>query len=182
MSKPLTKIFLIVPALFGGVGCSFGTAERAEQGSATAQFNLGAMYHDGRGVPQDYQTAVKWYRLAAAQINASAQSNLGVIYHDGRGVPQDYQAAVKWFKLAAEQGDWASRFHLGRMYHKGQGVSQDYIYAHMWTNLAVTNGFNDAAETRDIIEKKMTSAQIAKAQRLAAECARKKYKGCETKY
>ena len=25
------------------------------------------MYAEGKGVPQDYQEAVKWYRLAAAQ-------------------------------------------------------------------------------------------------------------------
>ncbi|MCH8098520.1 MAG: sel1 repeat family protein [Proteobacteria bacterium] len=37
----------------------------AEQGDAEAQFNLGLMYYKGRGVPQDYAEAVKWYRLAA---------------------------------------------------------------------------------------------------------------------
>ena len=39
----------------------------AEQGDAQAQFTLGAMYYNGRGVPQDYKQAVKWYRLAAEQ-------------------------------------------------------------------------------------------------------------------
>ena len=37
----------------------------AEQGDADAQYNLGLMYENRRGVPQDYKTAVKWYRLAA---------------------------------------------------------------------------------------------------------------------
>ncbi len=37
----------------------------AEQGNASAQFNLGFMYNKGQGVPQDYTEAVKWYRLAA---------------------------------------------------------------------------------------------------------------------
>ena len=35
----------------------------AEQGDADAQFNLGVMYHNGRGVMQDYKEAVEWYRL-----------------------------------------------------------------------------------------------------------------------
>jgi len=39
----------------------------AEQGYYNAQNNLGVMYDSGRGVPQDYKTAVKWYRLAAEQ-------------------------------------------------------------------------------------------------------------------
>ena len=50
----------------------FATALRewtplAKQGDADAQFNLGLMYDKGQGVPQDYKTAVKWYRLAAEQ-------------------------------------------------------------------------------------------------------------------
>jgi TPR repeat protein len=39
----------------------------AEQRDASAQYNLGVMYENGQGVPQDYKTAVKWYRLAAEQ-------------------------------------------------------------------------------------------------------------------
>ena len=50
----------------------FATALRewtplAKQGDAFAQFNLGLMYDNGQGVPQDYKTAVKWYKLAAEQ-------------------------------------------------------------------------------------------------------------------
>ena len=44
----------------------------AEQGDATAQFDLGFMYENGKGVPQDYAEATKWYRKAAAQGNAEA--------------------------------------------------------------------------------------------------------------
>ncbi len=39
----------------------------AEQGSAAAQYNLGYMYDNGLGVPQDYAEAVKWHRKAAEQ-------------------------------------------------------------------------------------------------------------------
>ncbi len=35
----------------------------AEQGYATAQFELGIMYGRGEGVPVDYREAVKWYRI-----------------------------------------------------------------------------------------------------------------------
>ena len=67
----------------------------AEQGDATAQYNLGLMYFAGKGVLQDYKEAVKWYRLAAEQGDADAQSNLGVMYVTGEGVPQAYDEAVK---------------------------------------------------------------------------------------
>ena len=53
---------------------------------------------------QDYQEAVRWYRLAAEQGFASAQSNLGVMYDHGQGVPKDYVLAHMWMNLAAAKG------------------------------------------------------------------------------
>jgi TPR repeat protein len=80
----------------------------AEQGEATAQFNLGVAYDNGQGVPQDYAEAVRWYRLAAEQGEATAQRNLGSIYYTGQGVPQDYVQAHMWLNLAASRESGAS--------------------------------------------------------------------------
>ena len=77
----------------------------AEQGEAVAQYNLGVMYDNGYGVPQDYKEAVKWYRLAAEQGEAVAQYNLGLMYANGRGVPQDAPTAYMWFNIAAASGN-----------------------------------------------------------------------------
>jgi hypothetical protein len=77
----------------------------AEQGDAEAHTNLGIMYENGQGVPQDYAAAVNWYRWAAQQGLARAQINLGVMYDKGRGVPQDFVVAHMWFNLAATSGD-----------------------------------------------------------------------------
>ena len=136
------------------------------------------MYNNGRGVPQDDKTAVKWWTLAAEQGDASAQNNLGVMYNNGRGVPQDGKTAVKWYTLAAEQGYATAQFNLGNMYRLGTGVIQDKVYAHMWANLAGSNGSKKGRELRDFVAERMTPAQITEAQRLARECVRKKYKGC----
>ena len=78
---------------------------RCRPGRCRAQFNLGLMYDNGQGVPQDYSEAVKWYRLAADQGDAYAQNNLGVMYAKGQGVPQDYVLAHMWFNLSAAQGN-----------------------------------------------------------------------------
>ena len=77
----------------------------AEQGNASAQFNLGLMYDNGEGVPEDDREAVKWYRKAAEQGNLFAQYNLGVMYAKGEGVPEDYVKAYAWVNLAAARGD-----------------------------------------------------------------------------
>ena len=76
----------------------------AEQGYARAQNNLGIMYDDGYGVPEDDTEAVKWYRKGATQGYAPAQTNLGHMYDEGEGVPQDDVEAVKWYRAAADAG------------------------------------------------------------------------------
>ena len=91
----------------------------AEQGHASAQFNLGVMYDIGRGVLEDDVEAVRWYRLAADQGFANAQFNLGVMYDNGRGVPEDDAEAARWHRLAAEQGHASAQFNLGLMYEMG---------------------------------------------------------------
>ena len=131
------------------------------------------MYTNGEGVPQDYQEAGKWYRLAAEQGYAAAQSNLGVRYTNGEGVPQDYQEAVKWYRIAAEQGYANAQGSLGGMYVTGRGVPQDYVQAHKWINLAASRTIPEKAgdyrSARDSLAEKMTVSQVAEAQRLARE-------------
>ena len=79
----------------------------ADQGNPAAQFNLGFMYANGRGVPKDDAQAVKWYRLAADQGWAPAQVLLGFMYANGLAVPRDYVLAYLWSNLAAAGGDEA---------------------------------------------------------------------------
>jgi len=150
----------------------------AEQGDVDAQYNLALMYTDGKGVTQDYKEAFNWFRKAAEQGFGNAQHNIAVTYADGKGVVQDYKEAVNWFRKAAEQGDGDAQVNLGAMYALAQGVVQDYVYAHMWWNIAAANGEKGAAKNRGIVEEKMTSSQIAEAQKLARECVAKEYKGC----
>ncbi len=66
-----------------------------------AQATLGLMYAEGEGVSQDYQEAVRWYRLVAEQGHASGQFSLGAMYVAGQGVPKDYVLAHMWLNLAA---------------------------------------------------------------------------------
>ena len=56
---------------------------------------------------------------------------------------------------------------------------QDYTRAHMWLNLAAVTGNATAVKNRDIIASKMTSQQIAEAQKLARECQARNFKNCD---
>ena len=109
------------------------------------------------------------------ELQAITQALLGALYGQGEKVAQDYREARKWFTLAANGSSGpisgptiaAAQATLGAMYWEGLGVPQDFISAHMWYNLAASHGARDAAEDRDRLARRMTPAQIAKAQRLA---------------
>lgn len=75
-----------------------------EQGNARAQFWLGFMYDEGRGVEQDFAKAMNLYLLAAAQGNQVAQLNISYMYKTGRGVEQNENEALRWSEIAASQG------------------------------------------------------------------------------
>jgi uncharacterized protein len=78
--------------------------ELAEKGDVDAQAELGSIYLEGRGVPQNYEEALKWYRKAANNGHAGAQFRLGIMYSKGLGAHKDYDEAINWFRQAASQG------------------------------------------------------------------------------
>ncbi len=77
----------------------------AEKGYPFAQFNMGVLYDEGKGVPLDDSQAMTWYRKAAEQGLPQAQVNLGIMYEQGEGVPPDFVRAYFWYELAESQGD-----------------------------------------------------------------------------
>lgn len=160
----------------------------AENGNATAQTNLGFMYDNARGVPQDLAEAIKWFRLGALQGDAIAQYNLGAMYANGRGVSADYVQAANWYLLSAEQNYPWAQFYLGFFFTNGYGVPKNLIMAHMWFSLAAVSHFDPpvgslqpldenvrrglirlATGARTKIESAMNSDQIAEAQRRTRE-------------
>lgn len=125
-------------------------------------FAFGMMSYEGDGVPQDYATALNWYRIAAEQGHAKAQHNLALMHDEGQGVPQDYGEAAKWYRMAAEQGNPGSQNNLGRLFATGQGVTQDYGEAADWYRKAASNGDSNALENLRQLELKVSRQKYEK--------------------
>lgn len=140
----------------------------AEQGDAVAQWSLGLMYANGRGVAQNHTEAIAWYRLAAEQGHTVAQYSLDAMSNNGNDVVQG-DSAVAPLRRIAEQGNAYAQFELGVMYSNGEGVSRNPVIAYVLENLAAAQGHEDARYNRDIILKTLTSDQITEGQRLASE-------------
>jgi uncharacterized protein len=146
----------------------------ADQGNTVAEYNVGLLYANGQGVPKDDAQARQWYEKAAVKGHADAQVDLGILFVYGRGVPQDYKMAVYWLRLSANQGNDLAQRKLGLMFERGDGVLQDYVRAYMWYSLGAAKGAKIGAAMRDALAKRMTSDQIAEAQKLAQEWKVKK--------
>src|SRR5262249_38633787 len=92
-----------------------------------AQMNLGTLYRDGNGVPQDFTEALHWFRLAAAQGHPTAMVEVGRRYRFGEGVERNPEEAIRWFeKAAAEKGGQMGKVNLGEIYLE-QGQAQKAV-------------------------------------------------------
>jgi TPR repeat protein len=86
---------------------------------------LGECYDNGKGVAQDHNTAIDWYKKSASQDNRNALCKLGRIYIESNGVDVDYEQGLKYLKAVARQLAEA-QFLVAQCYDKGQGVQQNH--------------------------------------------------------
>ncbi len=109
-----------------------GAAKRASalaiDGSAGAQFLLGFMFEQGKGVARDPAQAARWYEKSAEQGVLAAKLNLGLLHfrkvHSGEE-GGDIKAAIKWFQSADREADAKSAFYLGEIHRRGLGGKKD---------------------------------------------------------
>jgi TPR repeat protein len=137
----------------------------ADKGDADAQYRLGTLYVEGKGVEQNDAQAMTWFLRAAEKGNALAQYNVGASYAAGTGVAKSEADAVKWFRRAADQGMPYAQLNLGLMYAAGNGVPQDNTEAMTWLQLALfglpAGGVrSDVARAMEDVSQKMTSDQL----------------------
>ena len=108
----------------------------AEQGSPSAQYNIGMDYQQGTGVKQNYVAAAEWFKRAADIGQPEAQFRLGMLYLKGMGVPQDLLMAYIYFSVAAAAGHFQSglqRDEVAKSFDQKQLISAQEA-ARDWTN------------------------------------------------
>lgn len=116
----------------------------AEEGSATAQYQLGSMYAKGDGVTKDSVEARRWLVKSAIQGNAKAQYELGVMFTTGEGGEQDQRKAMLLFINSAHQGDKEAQHIIGSLLYTGIGSKQDFKEAFSWFQKAADQNHPDA--------------------------------------
>ena len=145
---------------------------QAEKGDADAQFILGFLYDEGKGVPQDSAEAAKWYERAVKQGNKAARHNLGLM-GDQSQVSKDRAEMGKWHRRAAKRGNAADRPTPGLTDGQGQ-VSKDRAGMGMWHRGAAERGNAAARSTPGLMDRQgrgipKYSPEMEKWHRRAAE-------------
>lgn len=105
---------------FGYENNWFGTTDKqealkwytkaAENGCPDAQVELGLKLKYGEDMEQNYETAAKWFRMAADHVPNlggafQGRNELGLLYMEGLGVPQDFLQAYFWFSIDSREGN-----------------------------------------------------------------------------
>jgi TPR repeat protein len=97
----------------------------AENGDASAQALLAWAYHDGDGVPKDYDEARKWAELAGHQGEPDALTCLFHLYYMGLGVPKSPKVAISYLEMGEALESPRAICLLGLMYLSGQHDRRD---------------------------------------------------------
>ena len=119
----------------------------AQSSDREAQYLLALVYGQGRLVPKDDSTALKWMLKSAEAGYMLAQAGMGKAYLHGvksDGAIQHYGEAERWLQLAAAQGNADAQFWLGIGYRRGYFGAVDHREALQWLNRAATQGQPDA--------------------------------------
>jgi len=118
----------------------------ADAGHAWAQYNLGHMYLDGRGLTRDRKLAYLYYSKAAEQQHDRAMNLVGRCLEEGWGTPRNLDAAADWYRRSAEAGYFRGQYNWAGMLLKAGRFEE----AAVWFERAAVGG--TAAVRRAVAE------------------------------
>ena len=130
------------PADLAAAVANFRTAAEAEV--PAAQYALGVLYLQGKGVPKDTTQAAQWFRRAADNGDLGAEVEFAIRLFNGDGVPKDEARAARYFLHAAQRGNAIAQNRIAKLYVAGRGVPKNLVEAAAWNLAAASQGRSDA--------------------------------------
>jgi len=116
----------------------------ALKGDATAAYEVGVRFAEGKGVSQNLEEAAKWYDRAAQAGIIPAVFRLGTLYEKGMGVKKDVELARRYYLQAAERGNAKAMHNLAVLDADGGGKGPNYKSASQWFRKAADHGVADS--------------------------------------
>ncbi|MDO9381647.1 MAG: tetratricopeptide repeat protein [Hyphomicrobiaceae bacterium] len=116
----------------------------AAEGDPSAQFEVGARLAEGKGIDQNFQSAIEWYQRSASHGFAQAQYRIGTHYERGLGVEKDPERARVWYQRAAEQGNVKAMHNIAVLSTNRPDGKMDYAEALRWFSEAAQYNLPDS--------------------------------------
>jgi localization factor PodJL len=138
--KGTTGPVLPLPDIVGGPALRAA----AQKGDATAAYEIAMRFAEGKGVPQNFDEAAKWYDRAAQAGIVPAIFRLGTFYEKGLGVKKDPDLARRYYLQAAERGNAKAMHNLAVLDADGGGKGANYKSAAQWFRKAADRGVADS--------------------------------------
>ncbi|WP_404711276.1 SPOR domain-containing protein [Sphingomonas sp. MMS24-J13] len=131
----------------------------AAAGDAESQYRLGQAYLLGKGIVQDADTAIMWYRRAYAQGHGPAGDELGfALFSHG-----ERKAAMPFIERSAARGDPRAFYILGTAHFNGDLATRDWPLAYAQTVRAAEAGLPAAKANLAMMEQYLLPPDRAKA-------------------
>lgn len=111
---------------------------------AEAQFLLADLHARGLGVPQNFNTAIEYYRRASSLGSPAAENALGRAYAEGHAIEPDSQLALEYLLAAARSGDARYQSDLARALETGLDGEPQLAEAASWYQRAADQGHLDS--------------------------------------
>lgn len=121
-----------------------GLRTAAMKGDASAAYEIGVRFAEGKGVAANYDEAAKWYDRAAQAGVVPATFRLGTLYEKGLGVKKDADIARRYYTQAAERGNAKAMHNLAVLDADGGGRGANYKNAAQWFRKAADRGVADS--------------------------------------
>ena len=113
----------------------------ASFGNLEALNNLGVYHQEGKAVPADYDTAIRYWKQAAERNFTPALMNLATVHRTGYpGHPPDLRAAFGYYVRAGRTGDGSGAFTAANMAFQGVGTVASFADGHRLLTLAADLG------------------------------------------
>ncbi|HYI26336.1 MAG TPA: hypothetical protein VD863_00645 [Bradyrhizobium sp.] len=116
----------------------------ALKGDATAAYEIGVRFAEGKGVTANFDEAAKWYDRAAQAGVVPAIFRLGTLYEKGLSVKKDIDIARRYYMQAAERGSAKAMHNLAVLDADGGGKGANYKDASQWFRKAADRGVADS--------------------------------------
>ena len=126
--------------------------QKAEQGDAVAQYQLGKYYEEGYGIDKSHFKAMEWYEKAMLQGYLDAYRSLGCCYtkEDIFGFQPDFNKAFELFLKGAELGHIKSMTTVAYWgYAVGNGTEKNLHKALEWVEKGIALDPNNEYGTKD---------------------------------